>query len=193
MASILTVRSSAVQNEELLTKASSGALQSAKVLPKPLVPQGQTITPKRVVSFYLQRRCYRRIFSWEYSETDWKTSGPKSSNLDLIEQESSLLIGSPLFGLYAKLSVRRGPFSPWGFAIEIPHFIDFDDEYLGSIMKSDNLPLFQRALGDGLIRSNTMVENDTYSKLLFEVSAFQLIDQACHSEITWETVVRDRL
>lgn len=192
MASILVVQSSLNQDKKQLAKASSGALQSAKVPSKALVPQGQSNEPKRTVSVYRQRRSYGRVFSLEYSKTDWKTFGPESSSVDLIEEENSYLIGSPLFGLYAKLSVRCGPFSPWGIAIEFPHFIDQNDEYVCSIMKSDNLLLFQRALGDGLIKSHTEMKWWKLSRPLFQVSDLQLIDHPFRSGITREMVVRDR-
>lgn len=181
IASILMVQSSANQDKEKLAKASSGARLSAKVLSKPLVPHGQSNEPRRAVSVYRQGRSYGQAFSLEYSKTNWKTFGRETSNLDLIEEETSFLIGSPLFGLHAKLSVRRGPFSPWGFAIEIPHVIDFSDHRIFDIIESDNLLLFQRALDDGLIRSNTVMRFPFRDTVLFEVSALQLIDQPCHS------------
>lgn len=45
-----------------------------------------------------------------------------------VQQETSFLIGSPLLGLYAKLSLQRGSLSPLSVSLRFPHIFTFDSD-----------------------------------------------------------------
>ncbi|KAI8715475.1 Helo-like-N domain-containing protein [Fusarium sp. LHS14.1] len=47
------------------------------------------------------------------------------SSLVTVQEETSFLIGSPLLGLYAKLSLQRGSLSPFSVSIRFPHIFTF--------------------------------------------------------------------
>ncbi|RSL71171.1 hypothetical protein CEP54_001488 [Fusarium duplospermum] len=45
-----------------------------------------------------------------------------------VQEETSFLIGSPLLGLYAKLSLQRGSLSPLSFSLRFPHILTFETD-----------------------------------------------------------------
>lgn len=48
------------------------------------------------------------------------------SSLVTVQEETSFLIGSPLLGLYAQLSLKRGSLSPLSVSLHFPHIFTFD-------------------------------------------------------------------
>ncbi|RSL76523.1 hypothetical protein CEP51_009887 [Fusarium floridanum] len=54
-----------------------------------------------------------------------KVKQSKSSSAT-VQEETSFLIGSPLLGLYAKLSLQRGSLSPLSFSLRFPHIFTFE-------------------------------------------------------------------
>ncbi|KAH7134631.1 hypothetical protein B0J13DRAFT_641217 [Dactylonectria estremocensis] len=86
---------------------------------------------------------------------------------DLVTREDlSFLAGSPLLGLYVKLSIQRGSIRPLSISIQFPHILEM---YLGSsstgkrleiAMLLNDLGEFQKLLGEKLLSLDTMVTWD---------------------------------
>lgn len=96
-----------------------------------------------------------------------KTTIRRSTNLSgsdpVIQEELSFLAGSPLLGLYVKLSIQRGSISPLSISIHFPQVLDLSWESkwsvsrLEAIVAGNNLGEFQTLLSERVITLDTLV------------------------------------
>lgn len=89
---------------------------------------------------------------------EYVTTRKQSSSLapNAAQEESTLLVSSPLLRLYIKFSVQRGSLSPLKLSIQFPHVMvleDFRDlsAELERIVNQNDLVAFQALLTEGLL------------------------------------------
>ena len=120
-----------------------------------------------------QRQYRSWLFALDYNRTSRKRFDISGSTDCVVEEEVSILAGSPLCGLYMKISLQCGAIAPWAATIEIPHYMPWSSneaQYLLRILRNDDLVLFQKALARGQLKLNSVFSYDHDDRPLFEVS-----------------------
>lgn len=101
-----------------------------------------------------------RNVKWTRQEVFWKgwlyfSKTALSSETEfgdgVADEHQSYLVGSPLFGLYAKLAIRRGALSLFALSLELPRVIDeradpmlYGNVIFGIPRRADQVPLWLR-------------------------------------------------
>ncbi|KAH6962232.1 hypothetical protein BKA56DRAFT_598526 [Ilyonectria sp. MPI-CAGE-AT-0026] len=116
----------------------------------------QIIQPRRTMNIPdMEIKLWRHSWSFFYY-LEYVTIRKKSPSqtCNAAQEESTLLISSPLLRVYIKLSIQRGSLSPLTFSIQFPHVMvleDFRDlnAELQWIMNRNDLVAFQALLTEG--------------------------------------------
>lgn len=129
------------------------------------------------------------VKSWRHSwgsvyYLEHVTKRKKSSNqsTNAAQEESTLLISSPLLRLYIKFSIQRGYLSPLTVSIQFPHVVvleDFEDisAKLRRILERGDIVPFQALLAEGPLTPATRLVSPIYPR-----DGISLLG-VCHTEM----------
>ncbi|CAM1502946.1 Fc.00g077220.m01.CDS01 [Cosmosporella sp. VM-42] len=127
--------------------------------PQTQIVNRQQTKQKNTIQIEQQRHFWRSFYCFEQTKVTRKSPGFPGMPEFIVDDELAFVVGSPLYRFYIKLSLRRGPLSPFSFSFQIPHFMDAytDICVLVEVLSRDDVPLFQRLLTERAIKLNTVV------------------------------------